>query len=222
MNHKILIVGFSVLVFMTGCDLLNTPADEPKRASEARLMPLPEAQWNQHQSALLTPLKKYSKDGQAMNIFTTVARHPELFQSWLPLAAHILQNSSIPERERELIILRVGALSWSEYEFGQHYSIGKQAGLTEAEIVRLINSSPTSDWSEADQALIQAVDELHYDSFISDQTWSKLNAFLDEKQMLDLIFTVGQYKMVSMFLNSAGVQLDQGVPGFTEIIMNNN
>jgi 4-carboxymuconolactone decarboxylase len=43
-----------------------------------------------------------------------------------------------------------------------------------------------------------------------------LEAGYDEKQMLDFIFTVGEYVMVSMYLNSAGVQLDPGVPGFPE------
>ena len=31
--------------------------------------------------------------------------------------------------------------------------------------------------------------------------------------MMDIIFTVGQYTIVSMFLNSAGVQLESGQTG---------
>ena len=33
----------------------------------------------------------------------------------------------------------------------------------------------------------------------------------DERQLMDAIFTVGQYMMVSMFLNSASVQREPGV-----------
>jgi hypothetical protein len=32
--------------------------------------------------------------------------------------------------------------------------------------------------------------------------------------MLDLVFTVGQYTLVSMALNTFGVQLDDGIEGF--------
>ena len=37
-----------------------------------------------------------------------------------------------------------------------------------------------------------------------------------EQQLLDLIFTIGEYNLVSMALNSCGIQRDPGVPGFPE------
>jgi hypothetical protein len=38
-----------------------------------------------------------------------------------------------------------------------------------------------------------------------------LAAGLTEQQLLDVIFTVGNYHIVSFALNSCGVQLDDGV-----------
>ncbi|MDQ3009461.1 MAG: hypothetical protein M3X11_01975, partial [Acidobacteriota bacterium] len=69
-------------------------------------------------------------------------------------------------------------------------------------------------WSDLESALLRAVDELRADAFISNLTWLVLTMHLNRQQMLDLIFTVGQYNMVSMALNSLGVQLDEGIPGF--------
>ena len=57
-------------------------------------------------------------------------------------------------------------------------------------------------------------DQQYIIAFISDTTWQSLTAHFNRQQMLDLIFTVGQYNLVSMALNSLGVQLDVGVPGF--------
>ncbi len=71
-------------------------------------------------------------------------------------------------------------------------------------------------WSELDRALLRATDELHRDAFISDTTWQALSAHLDTQQLMDLVFTVGQYNLVSMALNTLGVQLDDGVPGFPD------
>ncbi len=62
--------------------------------------------------------------------------------------------------------------------------------------------------------LLQATDELHADAFISNKTWEKLDAYWSREQIMDLVFTIGQYNLVSMALNSFGVQLEEGVEGF--------
>jgi len=153
--------------------------------------------------------------GQApINIFRSLAHHPKLMKRWLVFGAHVLGKSTLPPRERELVILRVGWKCRSEYEFGQHTVIGRDAGLRDEEIRRVTEGPDAPAWSELDRLLLRATDELLDDSFISDATWAALGAHLDTQQLLDLIFAVGQYNLVSMALNSLGVQLDEGVPGF--------
>jgi alkylhydroperoxidase family enzyme len=61
-------------------------------------------------------------------------------------------------------------------------------------------------------ALVRAADELRRDSCLSDATWAALRERLSTEQVLDLIFTVGQYAMLAGALNSLGVQLDEGLP----------
>lgn len=51
---------------------------------------------------------------------------------------------------------------------------------------------------------------MHDDQFISEETWALLSRHFSEKQRMDVVFTVGQYTQVSMFLNTFGVQLDEG------------
>lgn len=152
--------------------------------------------------------------GQVFNIFRTLAHHPKLLERWMVFGTHILNKSSLPPRERELVILRIGWLCRSEYEWGQHVLIGRLAGLTDEEILRIKAGPEEAGWSDLDSALLRAVDELHAEAFISDPTWQALAAQLTNQQLLDLIFTVGQYNMVAMALNTLGVQLDEGVPGF--------
>jgi alkylhydroperoxidase family enzyme len=62
--------------------------------------------------------------------------------------------------------------------------------------------------------LLRAVDELHDDACITDATWNSLSKVYSTQQMMDLVFTIGQYNLVSMALNSFGVQLDEGLVGF--------
>lgn len=150
----------------------------------------------------------------ALNIFRTLARHPKLLKRWLVFGNHVLAKSTLPARERELVVLRVGWRCAAEYEFGQHTLIGRQAGVTDDEIVALTTPLDDHPWSRADRVLLTAVDELHEDQCITDRTWSDLMERWDDQQVLDLIFTAGQYTLVSMALNSCGVALDDGVPGF--------
>ena len=122
-------------------------------------------------------------------------------------------KSTLPERERELVILRTGWRCGCEYEFGQHTVIGRRAGLTDDEIARCCVED-LEGWSATDAVLVAAADELVADKVLSDATWEALAAEWTTEQVLDLIFAIGQYTLTCMALSSLGVQRDEGVPGF--------
>lgn len=174
------------------------------RLSRPRLAPLPPAEWNDEQRELLTR----GNPPRVLNVFATLVRHQDLYRRWMPFANHVLFKSTLSPREREMAILRVGWLCRSGYEFHQHTRIGKAAGISDAEIERLKSGPDAPGWSEAESALLRAVDELHTDQFIGDETWQRLDKHYDARQLIDLMFAVGQYTMVSMALNSLGVQIE--------------
>ena len=47
----------------------------------------------------------------------------------------------------------------------------------------------------------------------SDETWATMSKHYSTEQLMDAVFTVGQYNMVSWALNSFGVPLDDFLPG---------
>jgi len=152
-----------------------------------------------------------------LNIFCTLARHPKLMKRWLQFATHVLgPGSTLPAREREIVILRIGWLCRSGYEWGQHVVIGRVAGLEDAEIARIADGPDAPGWSELERALLRATDELHADAFVSDATWAALAAHYTTQQLMDLVFAVGQYNLVSMALNTLGVQPEHGLPRLPE------
>jgi alkylhydroperoxidase family enzyme len=183
------------------------------QARPLRIAPLPPAEWDAETRELMASLER---NGQVFNIFPTLARHPELLRRWLVFASHILGKSTLPARERELAILRMGWLCGAEYEWGHHVEIGQRAGLAPAEVERVAEGPKAPGWSPFDAVLLRAVDELHRDSYISDPTWKELAQHYSVQQLLDLIFTAGQYKLVSMALNSLGVQLEEGYQGLPQ------
>lgn len=178
------------------------------RLSKARIPQLSREQWDADAQAIMS---KFG-DEEPLNIFKTLCNHPELLRRWLVFANHILGKSTLPPREREILILRIGWLCQAGYEWGQHVLIGRDCGLTDPEIQRIKAGPAAEGWSAADRALLEAVDELHEDAHISDTTWAKLAETLSTQQLMDVVFTVGQYNMVSMVLNSFGVQPDPDLP----------
>jgi 4-carboxymuconolactone decarboxylase len=175
------------------------------RLTEARIAPLSDAELSPEQKEILAPM-----GARILNIFRTLVREPKAIKGFLAWGNYVLsKRNALPAREREIVILRIGFLCRSGYEWTQHVAIGKRESLTDDEIVRIKKGAGAS-WSAADAALIRASDELHHDQFITDATWQALGAHFTQKQCMDVVFTAGQYTQVSMILNSFGVQLDPG------------
>jgi len=179
------------------------------RMTTPRIQPLADDQWDDDARALLAPI---AQNGRVLNIFRTLANHSGLARRWMVFANHILGKSTLSEQARELVILRIGYLCQSGYEWGQHVVIARRAGMTDDEILFSKSGPETPGLSPLYRLLLQATDELHADAHITDVTWEGLTEHLNQQQMMDLVFTVGQYNLVSMALNSFGVQLDAGVP----------
>ena len=156
-------------------------------------------------------------DGPTLNIFRTLAHHPDLVRRWLVFGNHVLGKSTLPARDREIAILRIGWLCRAAYEWGQHVVIGKQCGLDDDDVHRIALGPDAEGWSPLEQAILRATDELHADAFVTDETWAALAEHYDTRQLMDFVFCVGQYNLVSMALNTLGVQPEPGLPPLPEI-----
>ncbi len=208
-------IGLLFIIILLGGDSVQKGSKKPVRLKEPRIAPLTESQWDEAQIKLLTPYKR--EDGSVLNVVATLGRHPKLFDRFITFGLYVLREQTLPGRDREILILRIGWLCQAKYEFGQHTLAGKRVGLTDEEILRITKGPGEPGWSTFDAALVRVVDELYYDAIISDATWKVLSEGYNEKQLRDVIFTVGDYNMVSWALNSLGVQLEKGGPVETVI-----
>lgn len=171
-----------------------------------RISPVSDTEMSEAQRELLTPM---AHNGRIDNVFRTLAQHPDLMKRWLPFARHVLKSTLSP-RQSEILILRAGYLCRAEYEWAQHVRLGKRRGLSDDEIGAIMAGSGLPDHEDL---LLLAADELHSRSRISDDTWTALARHYNREQLIDIIFTFAQYTLVSMFLNSAGVEVDDYLKG---------
>jgi 4-carboxymuconolactone decarboxylase len=170
-----------------------------------RLQPLPRDQWDEETQALLGE--------SALNVFATFAHHPKLMKRWLVFGNHVLTKSTLPARDRELLVLRTGWNCRAPYEWAQHVAIARSIGITDDEIARVTHGPDAQGWSDLDELVLRAADELHADQSLTDATYAALAAHYDVQQLLDLVFTVGQYTLVSMALNAFRADRDDDVTG---------
>jgi len=176
----------------------------------------------QHTAPRIAPLSEeeaaplLGEGTRPLNIFLTMAKNEGLSNAFMHLGGYLLgRRLTVPRREREIVILRVGWRSGSDYEFGQHTVIGKHVGLTDDEIVRLATES-LDGWNDDDAPLVAMADELCADNVVGDATWARLAQRWSEQQLLDLVVLAGFYRLVSGFLRTVGVQREPQTPGWPD------
>lgn len=148
------------------------------------------------------------------NLFGTLAHQPDLARRALRLGSVFLFEGKLSHRLREIAILRTAWRTAAEYEWGQHTLIGRQVGLTESEIQELMTPALVGRWSDHERSVVDGVDELCVDDKITRETWIGLGAEWAEPELVEFTLLVGYYRMLAGLMNSAEIELDEGVPGW--------
>lgn len=151
------------------------------------------------------------EDARGMYTLGFLAHYPALAKAFLTFNKHAAIDSSVAVRERELLILRTGWLAKADYEFVQHVILGRRAGLTDEELERIQIGPDAPGWSADDAALIRVADDLHFNSCISDETWTRISTRFNSNQIMDMIFLVGVYVTLGSAISSFRIPLEPGV-----------
>ena len=133
-------------------------------------------------------------------------------------SAYIRLGSTLSARAREILILRIGWLCGSEYEWAQHVRAARRIGMSDDEIRRIVAGAAALGWDPLEAALVRATDELYRDDTISDATWQTLSESYGTPELIDVVITVAGYRMVSIALNSIGTELEADRPRFTDVL----
>ncbi len=153
----------------------------------------------------------------SINVVKTLARHRDFYLRYTTFNIHTRFLSTLPLRDKEILILRIAWHCYSKYEWSWHARGAKHNGLlSDDEINRIMEGPDAVGWDLFDATLLRAVDELYIDTFITDKTWNALAERYNMHQIMDLVFTVGNYNMLAMAINSFGVQLEEGLKSFLE------
>ena len=164
-----------------------------------RVAPLEPADFSPEQAALVG-------DWTHLNFSRVLVRHPALYRAFLPYIAQVIPGSTLPPRDREVLVVRTLALGGDTYEAHHHVQIALKAGMTIADIEHVrAGAAGLSDW---DRILVQAADELVAAQKLSDATWAALGARYSREQQMEVVFLIGCYNVMAMLTNSFGIAIE--------------
>lgn len=135
-------------------------------------------------------------------------KHMKLYTLTIDMGIQLTVNQSLPSRDFELAILRVGWQCKAPFEWGEHVQKSKSRfGVTSEDVAAVIVGSGDPHWSKHDAAIIRSVEELHADAFISDETWATLAETYTDQQMIELPILIGHYTGLAYSQNSLRLPL---------------
>jgi alkylhydroperoxidase family enzyme len=152
-----------------------------------------------------------------LNIFRMVAHAETALRPFLGLGTAILARQQLSPKLRELVILRVAALSPSRYEWTQHVPIARATGATDAQIAALERGDIEAGcFDPLERAVLRFTTEVLRDVRASDATFADVSQRLSPREVVELVLTVGYYMMVARLLETTAVDLDP--PAGTRVV----
>ena len=142
-------------------------------------------------------------------IFTTLGRGRGLDWGWLHFAGTLMPGGKLPRRETELVILRVAHRRGCRYEFDHHVHLSRRAGVTAADVYRVVAGPDAEGWTAREGALLAAADGLVADGDLDDDAWDELRRHLGEREAIELVLLAAHYAMLATFMNTLRVQPDR-------------
>jgi alkylhydroperoxidase family enzyme len=159
----------------------------------ANATPSPEAQ-----ALLDTMAKGPAGVDTSPAIYLTIAHNPAMLGTLRNMGDTLRAAAKLSPEEREVIIHRVAALCDNGYEWGIHARLlAEPLGLGE-DWLRATWSGEPGDLADPAHALLaQVCDEMHATATVSDETWARVRERYDDEQIVEIVFMVGYYHLVS-------------------------
>ncbi len=147
-----------------------------------------------------------------LNVFRVFLNHPALAKRVCDLLLTLLFNSKLDARLRELVIMRLGWTTASNYEWTQHWRVALQLGVSEEDLLAVRDWRNEERFGPPERAVMAAVDETLEQGAISPETWAACREHVGEDaELLELVAAIGTWRMISSMLRSLEVPLEEGV-----------
>jgi alkylhydroperoxidase family enzyme len=144
--------------------------------------------------------------------FRAVANNPGVARVAFGQLMQLLENNKLDIRLRELMIMRIGWVTGSAYEWTNHWRVATTAGIPPEDILAVRDWRNSDRLGPADRAILAATDESLAGKSISDAVWAEIAAHVtDPAQQVEFIVAMGNWLMFSMLFRNLRIPLGEGV-----------
>lgn len=149
--------------------------------------------------------------GGRIKVLEAMGRSGMLAFGYAPLGIRVVLRSKLSRVDCELATLRTAWDAGARYEWHHHVYAARFSGISLETVERVTEGPDAPGWTEHQRLLLRAVDELHADRMISEQTFDGLSRTLTAAQLADLCMLVGHYEMLAMLLKTHGIEPEPGM-----------
>jgi alkylhydroperoxidase family enzyme len=144
--------------------------------------------------------------------FRVVANNPGVARVAFGQLMQLLENNKFDTRLRELMIMRIGWVTGSAYEWTQHWRVATTAGIPPEDILAVRDWRNSDRLSAADSAILAATDECFAGKSISDETWGEVTKHVpDPAHQVEFVIAMGNWMMFSLLFRNLRIPLAAGV-----------
>jgi 4-carboxymuconolactone decarboxylase len=154
--------------------------------------------------------------GPNNHVVRTLAQHPVLAQLFLTYNRHLLRTSTLDPRQRQIAIMRTTWTNDATYMWSSHLRMSLRVGLNRADFEAVKQGAGSPHWSPLERFVVRAVDEYNAHHVLSDATWNGLAAQLEQRQIMDLLFTIGTYALAGFVINTLRIDREPELQALAE------
>lgn len=144
-------------------------------------------------------------------VLNTFVHHPDLARHFLLFNRYLLMSSTLPVRLRQIAIMRVAWIKKARYVWSSHLRTSLRNGLTGEEFEPVKHGESSRYWNNEERIILRATDQAMDNSDVDEATWQALTAFLDQRQIMDFLFTVGAYALLGMVCSSLRIEREDAL-----------
>lgn len=143
--------------------------------------------------------------GSVLHLYQMLLHSPPVAEGWLAYLTAIRQKSSLSPALRELVIMRVAVINGAPYEAEQHAPIALKEGVTQGQLDDLADWERSTRYTGQQRAVLQLTDGMTRNVQVPPEAVAAVRAFLSDREVVELVATVGAYNMVSRFLEALDI-----------------
>ncbi len=147
-----------------------------------------------------------------LNIFRVLLHRPKTAKALSDLLVSMLFGAELEDRLRELVIMRIGWATGSDYEWTQHWALARERfGCSETDLLELRQWRDSQHFGDEEKAVLEATDQLLETGHLDATHFARCFELFGRDATIELVTAVGAWRMISKITKALEIPLEEGI-----------